>query len=369
MPKLVLVASEDWHFYSHRLHMGLAAKRNGFDVSVVTRCRLRAADLANLGLCPINFEMERRGLSVLGIWSESMRLRKILNKIKPDIIHFISLRSVVVGAVASTFIFRPKLVLALNGLGYLFTDGRDISLVSKILKALLPILLRRGLIVVQNTDDFDFVRKSGVHGSRIRLIRGAGVDVKLFRSSNEPSGTPIVMLPARLLRDKGVYEFVKAAQLLRAKGVKARFVLVGSPDQENPSTVSFATCRQWAAEGIVEAWGSRERMEEVLPQSTVVCLPSYREGLPKSLLEAMACRRPCITTDNSGCREAVRNNDNGLLVPSKDPYALAAAIERLLDDRQLRIRMGCRGRERAVNEFSNEVVDAQTLSIYEELLA
>jgi len=369
MPKLALVASEDWHFYSHRLHLGLAAKRNGFDVSVVTRCRMRAADLASSGLSPINFEMDRRGSSLRGIWSESMRLRRIIHKIQPNIVHLISLRAVVVGAIASTFLIGPNLVLALNGLGYLFTNGRDKSPASKILKILLPILLRRGLIVVQNTEDFEFVRKCGVRDSRIRLIRGAGVDVRLFRPSDEPCGTPIVMLPSRLLWDKGVGEFVKAARILRAKGAKARFVLVGNPDHENPSTVSSETCRQWAAEGIVEVWGSRERMEEVLPQSAIVCLPSYREGLPKSLLEAMACRRPCITTDNAGCREAVRNSDNGLLVPIKDPDALAAAIQQLLSDRQLRMRMGCSGRERAVNEFSDEVVDAQTLSVYKEIQA
>ncbi len=368
MSRLALVASEDWHFYSHRLHLGLAAKRNGFDVSVVTRCRMRAADLARSGLCPINFEMDRRGSSLRGIWSESMRLRRIIHSIQPNIIHLISLRAVVVGAIASTFLIGPKLVLALNGLGYLFTDGRDISPTSKLLKALLPFLLRRGVIVVQNAEDFEFVRKCGIAGSRIRLIRGAGVDVKLFRPSDEPCGTPIVMLPSRLLWDKGIGEFVQAAQLLRAKGAKARFVLVGSPDSENPSTVSSVSCSQWAAEGVVELWGLRERMEEVLPQSAIVCLPSYREGLPKSLLEAMACQRPCITTDNSGCREAVRNGDNGLLVPIKDPYALAVAIEQLIGDRQLRIRMGCSGRERAVNEFSDEVVDAQTLAVYDELL-
>ena len=369
MPRLALVASEDWHFVSHRLHLGLAAKRAGFDVAVVTRCRARTPDLVKAGLRPINFEMERRGSSLQGIWSESMRLRGIIRKLQPDIIHLVSLRAVVVGAVASMFMFRPKLVLALNGLGYLFTDGRDISPASKLLKALLPILLWRGLIVVQNSEDLEFVRKLGVSVSRIRLIRGAGVNVKLFRPSDEPCGTPIVMLPSRLLWDKGIGEFVKAAQLLRAKGARARFVLVGSPDPENPSTVSPASCSQWAAEGVVELWGLRKRMEEVLPQSAIVCLPSYREGLPKSLLEAMACGKPCVTTNNSGCREAVRNGDNGLLVPIKDPYALATAIEQLLGDRQLRIRMGSSGRERAVNEFSDEVVDAQTLAVYEELRA
>jgi len=367
MPNLALVAAEDWHFVSHRLHLGLAARSAGYAVTVITRCRRKAADLEKGGLRSVNFEMERRGTSLPGVLAESIRLRRILSRERYDIVHLISLRAVVVGGLASMFMIGPKLVLSLNGLGYLFTDGRGVSRASKLLRNLLPFLLRRGHVIVQNSEDLNFVRRCGVGASRVRLIRGAGVDIQRFRASTEPCGLPIVMLPSRLLRDKGVGEFVKAAELLRAGGVKARFVLVGDPDPENPSTVSPEECNKWAAQGVVEIWGHQEHMEEVLPQSTVVCLPSYREGLPKSLLEAMACARPCVTTDTSGCREVIRHGDNGLLVPVKDADALADAIRQMLADRQMRKRMGFRGRERAVKEFADALVDAQTLALYDEL--
>ncbi len=171
------------------------------------------------------------------------------------------------------------------------------------------------------------------------------------------------------LWDKGVGEFVEAARTLLARGIEARFVLVGESDQDNPTAVPQEVIRKWVDERAVETWGFKERMDEVLPQATIVCLPSYREGMPKSLLEAMACGRPCVTTNTSGCREAVRDGDNGLLVPVQDATALAAAIESLLNDREARLRMGLRGRERAVDEFSDEVVIAQTLAVYKELLS
>jgi glycosyltransferase involved in cell wall biosynthesis len=368
MSKLTFVVTEDWYFLSHRLGLGEAAQKDGYDVTVITRCRAKACAIANAGLTTVNFEMQRREMSFLGVLAEALRLRGLLLKCCPDIVHLVALRPVVVGGLASLSFGRPRFVFALTGLGYLFTAGRGNSPAAKLLRMLFPIFFRRGLAIVQNTEDQDALLSCGVDSSRVRLIRGSGVDVKRFVYSDEPSGTPVVMLPARLLWDKGVGEFVEAARTLRARGIEARFVLVGESDTDNPTAVLEDELRKWLDEGAVEAWGFKERMEEVLPEATIVCLPSYREGMPKSLLEAMACGRPCITTDTSGCREAVRDGDNGFLVPVQDATALAAAIERLLNDREARLRMGRRGRERAVDEFSDEVVIAQTLAVYEELL-
>jgi len=368
MPNLTFVVTEDWYFVSHRLGLGQAAKESGYEVTVVTRCRDSARTLRAAGLRTVGFEMQRRGMSFLGVFAEAGRLWRILSAQRPDVVHLVALRPVVVGGLVSLLMRRPKFVFALTGLGYLFTAGRGASTASSLLKTMLPVFLRRGLGIVQNAEDEAVLRDCGVAASRIRLIRGSGADVKKFKTSDEPAGIPIVMLPARLLWDKGVGEFVEAAHILRSRGIIARFVLVGDPDLDNPSSVALVDCHRWVKDGLVEHWGFQERMENVLPQATLVCLPSYREGLPKSLLEAMACGRPCITTDTSGCREAVRDGDNGVLVPVQDATALASAIESLLNDREARLRMGRRGRERAVDEFSDEVVIAQTLAVYEELL-
>jgi glycosyltransferase involved in cell wall biosynthesis len=199
---------------------------------------------------------------------------------------------------------------------------------------------------------------------------GCGVDVESFRPSAEPSGPPLVILPARLLFYKGVGEFVQAARLLKARGVQARFALVGEGDTGNPACVPSDLLQQWQKEGVVELFGWHDDMAQVLAQSHVVCLPSHGgEGVPRSLLEAAASGKPIVTTDVSGCRDAVRDGDNGFLVPPRQAAPLADAIERLVGDAGLRRVMGESGRARALEEFSVDIVAAQTLQVYEELFA
>ena len=366
--KLFFVTTEDWFYVSHWFWMGSAAKNDGFDLTVVTRCREKAGLITEAGVRCRNFEMRRRGMNPLGVFFEFLGFSRILLKESPDLVHLVALRPVVVGALAAFIIRRPKYIYALTGLGYLFTAGRNSSPASIFLKLLLSFLLKRGVVIVQNTEDRDLLLAMGLASGGVRLIRGAGVDVSKFVPSEEPGGIPVVILPARMLWDKGVGEFVEAARVLRSQGVQARFALVGDADPDNPATVTLEVLKGWVNEGVVEHWGFQVRMEEVFPQCSIVCLPSYREGLPSSLLEGMACSRPCVTTETSGCREAVRHQDNGLLVPIKDAKALAEAIKRLLQNPAERQRMGARGRERAEKEFNQEIIIKQTLDIYREFL-
>jgi glycosyltransferase involved in cell wall biosynthesis len=174
----------------------------------------------------------------------------------------------------------------------------------------------------------------------------------------------VVVLPARLLRDKGVYEFAEAARRLKSDGISARFVLVGDIDPENPSSLSEQQLKVWSEEGVIECWGWRTDMISVFSQANLVCLPSYREGLPKSLLEAAACGRAIVTTDVPGCREVVRHEYNGILVPPRNSFALAESLKLLLENPSLRMQMGIRGRQRAESEFSSERVIGETLAVY-----
>jgi glycosyltransferase involved in cell wall biosynthesis len=208
-----------------------------------------------------------------------------------------------------------------------------------------------------------------VEASRSVLIRGSGVDLARYTPAPEPEGVPLVVLPARMLRDKGVEEFVAAARMLKQAGVNARFALVGDPDPENPAAISLAQLAAWREEGAVEYWGWRDDMATVFRQAHLVCLPSYREGLPKALIEAAACERALVTCDVPGCREVVSDGDNGLLVPARDSAALARALRRLIEDAGLRRALARRSRERAVAEFSLERVIADTLALYRALLA
>jgi glycosyltransferase involved in cell wall biosynthesis len=203
---------------------------------------------------------------------------------------------------------------------------------------------------------------------KVRLIRGAGVDLSKFAHAPTPDGSPLVVLMSRMLWDKGVREFVDAAKVVRDRGLDSRFVLVGEPDDENPAAVPRPVLRQWNDEGRVEWWGFRSDAASVLAQAQLVVLPSYREGLPTVLTEASAVGRPLVAADVPGCREVVKHGVNGLLVPARDPLKLADAICELLLDPLRRDEMGRRARELAERDFSIEVVSRATLAVYQELL-
>jgi glycosyltransferase involved in cell wall biosynthesis len=239
------------------------------------------------------------------------------------------------------------------------------SLIRWILARLLN--AHRCRVIVQNPDDAELLKRAGVTESNLRMIRGVGVDTSAFLPSPEPPEPICVVLATRILWDKGVGEFVEAARHLKQEGVKARFILVGNPDLDNPAAVPETTLHAWQKEEVVEWWGHREDMAAVFQMAHVVCLPSYREGLPKVLLEAAACGRPIVTTDVPGCREVVREGINGLLVPARDAQALSEALFSLIINPELRTQMGRRSREIVLKDFSSEKVIAQTLNLYKEL--
>lgn len=368
MPKLLFVVTEDWYFVSHRLPLAVAARDAGFEVLVATRLAQHGPEIEAAGLCATPFEMNRRGLNPIGLLREALALARLFRCERPDIVHLVALRPVVAGGLAACLAGVHRVVSAVTGMGFLFTEGGRLPWVRKVVQRLLPRLLARGLTIVQNEEDARQLQSFGLSRQRLRLIPGAGVDTGRFTPRSPSGHIPIVMMASRLLWDKGVGEFVAAARQLHDR--HARFVLVGAVDADNPASITEAQLKQWVTEGVVEWWGHREDMAATLSEATVFCLPSsYREGLPKVLLEAMACGKPCITTEAPGCRDAVRDGDNGLLVPVKDAEALAAAIARLLDDPTLCRRMGERSRQRAVEEFSQERVITDTLAVYREVLA
>lgn len=364
MPKLVYLVTEDWYFVSHRLPLAVAAKQACFEVTVITRCGAKCETIHAAGLEVVPFSMARRGLNPIGLLREVLALARLYRHIHPDIVHLVALRPVVVGGLAAWLAGVRCVVSAITGMGYAFTAGRG-GWLACVLRLLLRLALRGNQVIVQNPDDGEAVQALGVAPERIHLIPGAGVDVEAFSPRPEPEGLPVVMLASRLLWDKGVGEFVEVARRLAGR---ARFVLVGAPDSGNPASVSEKDIAAWQEEGVIEWWGQREDMNVTLNGAHIVCLPSYREGLPKVLLEAMACGRAVIATDAPGCRDCVRDGDNGFLVPVKDVGALTAAVSRLLDDPDERKRLGARGRQRAVAEFSQERVIEATLAVYREIL-
>lgn len=367
-PKLLFFVSEDWYFCSHRLPLAVAASEAGFDVGVVTRVRAHEQRILAAGLRVIPFEMSRRGMHVLEERRVLARLTEIYRRERPDLVHQVAMKPVIYGSLAARRAGVGSVVNALAGMGWLFTSERlTARLIKPFVSLAIRSLLRTTHVIVQNPDDAALMNGLGL--KYVHLIPGSGVDTDLFAPVPEPSGTPLVILPARMLRDKGVDEFVAAAKRLKERRIDARFALVGAPDFENPAAVPAEQLAAWRDTGVIEWWGQRDDMAQVYAHAHIVCLPSYREGLPKVLLEAAASGRPIVTSDAPGCREIVRHEDNGLLVAPRDVAALTEALARLIGDPVARRRMGERGRQRVLEEFSLATVIAETLALYREALS
>jgi len=369
-PKVLFFVTEDWFVCSHWLPLIIAAKDAGYDVVVVTRTNKHAEQIRVHGIRVIPFEISRRGSNLFREFTTVLRLLGIYRKEKPHMVHHVAMKPMLYGSLVARLVRIPHTINWVAGMGWLFvSNNRRAKMLQGVVRKALEMLLRGTSVIVENQDDQAIIASLGVAYRDIHLVPGAGVDTSGYAPSPESEGVQLVVLPARMLWDKGVGEFVDAAKQLRQRGVKARFVLVGEPDEGNPASVSEEQLRAWQNEGVIEWWGRREDMPQVYAQSHIVCLPSYREGLPKSLLEAASCGRPIVTTNVPGCRDVVRDGDNGLLVEAREAAALANALARLLADPALRLKMGQRGRERVLNEFSQEKIVAQVMEIYREMLS
>lgn len=372
--KLLFVVTEDWYFLSHRLVVAVAARRAGYDVAVATRVDRGSAQITNAGLRLIPLRhWSRRSRNP---WTELRaiaELADIYRRERPDLIHHVALKPVIYGGLAARITRMPRSINALAGLGFVFSST---SLRARCLRPLVHALLRfslapeRSAVILQNPDDRELLIARGVVApGRVRMIRGAGVDVTVFVAQPAAQGPPLVLFASRMLWDKGVGDFVRMAQRLRAEGSDARFVLVGDSDTGNPGAVPTAQLQAWHRSGLVEWWGKRDDMPSVFAQSAIVCLPStYGEGIPKVLIEAAASARPIVTYDVPGCREIVRHGENGLLVARGAVGELADAVRRLLASPQQRHAMGAKGRAIVLKEFAEEIVVEQTLDVYLEML-
>ncbi len=369
--KLLYLVTEDWYFVSHRLALAEAARDAGYDVTVVTNVAKHGGVIRNAGLKLIPADFDRSGLNPRRDSATIAKLAAIYRREKPDVVHHVAIKPVLYGAIAARAAKVARVVNAIMGLGYVFTSE---SAKAQMLRPAVRLALRAALsakssrVIVQNRDDRAQLIKSGLaDAGSIRLIRGSGVDVSSYATIPPPAGRPRVVLPARLLRDKGVVEFVEAARLLSRDGVDAEFVLAGAPDPLNPASLSASEIATFVREGVVTDLGWRDDMASVFAEATIVCLPSYREGLPKALLEAAASGRVIVTTDVPGCREIVQHNVNGLLVPARNAHALAAALHRLIADPVLCARLAAAGRRVVEAEFSLPRIIAETLAVYSEL--
>ena len=374
MPKAILVTTSDNFFLSHRLSLALALKRAGFEVAVAAESTGTVTLIESHGLRFIELPLDRRSMAP---WREARVIAAIAamyRRERPDLVHHSSIKPMIYGSSVARVLGLPAFVNTVSGLGYALTDRPQDGIANRALRLAAKAGYRIALRghgcwnIFQNPDQLKrFVELGLADPNRSEVIRGAGVDINRFVPAPLPDGDPVVLLPARMLWDKGIGEFVEASRMLHRRRVKARFVLCGKVDPGSRAEIPLQTLQDWVREGVVEWWGHQENMPEVLSRAHLVVLPSYAEGLPLALAEAASAGRATITTDIPGCREVVISGQTGWLVPPFDAASLAEAIEQALSDRARLAAMGLKGREHAVAMLSQDRVLAETFRVFRKL--
>mgnify|MGYP000459688563 FL=1 len=373
--KILILVNYLSFFVSHRLPIAEALLAKGFEV-FIGYGELRGADpklLEQRGFKVDFIPMQPGGLNLLKDLKTLYYIWVFFKRVEPDIVHLITIKPYLYGGIISRLCGVQGLITAVSGLGTLFVN-KDLK--SKLIRLLLYPIYKLAFnhlnqkIIVQNKDDLKVLVNWGVLNlSKVKLLKGSGVKLENFTNLDEPGGTPVVCFAARLLRDKGVYEYVSAVRLLKERGIKAEFLLAGDLDINNPTGLKLKDLNKIRDEGYVKIIGYQKDIATLYAKSHIICLPSYREGFPKSLIEAAAAGRAVVTTDVPGCRDAIIPNKTGLLVPIKDSQKLADALQWLIENSKERIAMGKAGRNFAEKEFKIEKIILNHLDIYQDILS
>ena len=371
MRKILFVVNDDYYFISHRLVIAKKLVEEGWSVYVACKDSGVAHKIEDVGAKFISFPFSRSTVHPLQEIKLLYRFYRLYKNVQPEIIHHISLKPVIYGSLVARLLRMSKVVNAISGLGYIFTDNRR-SLIKSVMIALMRVGFNNNLTVIfQNKDD----RKAFSHykitnkKNKTILIKGAGVDLIEYHYLKPQHKEKIVILfPARMLFDKGINELREASDMLKGRYInKVKFVLAGGIDKHNKASASSEFLHDWADGNYVEWIGYQSDMKPVFRNADIVVLPSYREGMPKSLIEACAIGRPIITTNAIGCKECVDENINGLKVPVRAALELAKAMETLINNREAQVTMGKHSRDKAEKEFDVNLVLEKHLEIYKNI--
>lgn len=367
---LLYLANEDWAFVQHRLPMARAARAAGFDVHVATNVSKHAEAIQAEGFTLHPISLRRGSRSPIATLASIKTIRTLQQQIKPQLLHHSGLQCCVLGGLASLGSGTPQ-VNAMTGLGYAFTEtSARARALRAVVSAVLRFLLNRdtSITLLQNPDDRQTLERLGIDPARTTLIPGSGVDIDALTPLPEPAGPITVGFAGRLLTDKGIRALIAAHRILRKRGADINLLIAGEPDPANPASVSLDEAQRWNDEPGITWLGRIDDITSLWRRSHIAALPSHREGLPKSLLEAAASGRPLIAADAPGCREIVIHERTGLLVPIEDPAALANAIETLASSKELRATYGATARQLVVEKMSAQSVGAATVALYEKCL-
>ena len=375
--KIIINLTEDWFFVSHFLGRAVELRKAGFDVYISCNETNKRKLIENNKIKLFSLALDRRSINPLYEFLILLKYCLLFYKIKPDIVHNVGSKPIIYASIAAKILNIKSVINAPIGMGFAFSSD---SFKAKLLKPILIFLFRctlnkhhgrgkKNRVIFENSDDMDFfIRQKIVNKTDARLIRGAGVEIDYqFKEKKKINKNITISLVARMLKDKGIFEFVKAARILKKKNIQSRFLLIGDIDPKNPTSLKTKTLKNWHEKGIIEWLGWIDDIKKILLETDILCLPSYREGLPKSLLEGAAIGLPLVTTNTIGCRDVVEDGLNGYLVPVKDSENLALAIEKLIIDENLRAKMGNESFKLAISKFSSKIINSQTISLYNEL--
>ncbi len=369
--KIIVVSRCAWTLYNFRSGLIRALQEHGAEIIGGGAGGDGFEEkIRNLGVPYLDLPVDKRGINPASDLKLLKALYRWYRKERPDIVHHFTIKPVIYGSIAARFAGVPKIVNTITGLGYVFTgDGR--RWLRSVVHALYRFALKEtDFTFFQNAEDQRyFLTNNLTQGHNTLVLPGSGVDCDHFRlrpyTGRAADGCATFLMLSRMLKDKGVYEFVEAARRVKQVYPDSEFLLLGRRDERNPSVVTNEELETWQSEGIVKWLGEVTDVRPIMAEADVVVLPSYREGLPRSLLEAAAMAKPIITTDAVGCREVVDDEINGLLVPVKDVPALAGAMERMISDPEMRKRMGKAGRKKVEREFDEKIVIQKILKTYD----
>lgn len=371
--KLFIVVNQDWFFLSHRLPIGMAAKEAGYDVTIVSEDTGVSDKIIEAGLKTINLPINKAGTNIKDEIKTFFFLYKLFRREKPDIVHLVGLKTMLWGSLACRLAGVKAMVSAVCGLGVLFDEEHAHSFMTRsILKVLrLTHKKKRLAVIFQNNDDKAiFLNAKIMKEEQCAFTNGSGINLQNYDYTPEPTdGLIKIIFTARMVEDKGTLILIDAAKKLEAeyKG-KVQFLLCGGLDT-NPNGITKEMLESRCDGEYIQWLGHRKDVLELLKQSHIMAFPSwYREGLPKSVIEAEAIGRPVVTTDSVGCRDTVVDGKNGYMIPIKDSDALAMALKKLIDNPELRQTMGKNAREFAVSKFDiNDVVKVH-MDVYDNIL-
>lgn len=369
-PRLLLVVNSPTNYLSKRQELAQAAADHGFEVHLATPNHESLPNLADVSVHSIS--LNRRSTNPVRELHSLLSFLRTYRSVQPDIVHHFTIKPITYGSIAARILRIPVVVNNFTGLGTAFQGGDSGSSILQrtILKALKFGANRPNVrFVFQNPDDEAFMRKMGITvPNQSTVIRSSGVRIDQYESTDDTANPPLVILPARMLWAKGIEDFVEAAIQLDESGANARFALIGDTDDGNPDTIPREQLEMWDEVTPVEWWGWCDDMNQVYSEASIVCLPSYREGVPQVILEAAASQLPVVATNVPGCRDAVIDGKTGVLVPKNDPTELANALNTLIEDYDLRCQLGRCGRDLVKDEFTRENIVKQTLEVYYDLL-